>query len=806
MELVPQPSLRDKLAHFDLMKTLTEDSDDSDDGRGRSLAARQQLDRQRCMRFFSHGHTGNDEDDAKTPAAIIKATQPGLVRRRAREADVGTADETVIPETRRVSKTTQPRPRGTPLPFALRVSADGPMAVEDSPSVGARNKSRKRRRGDGSVRLRPEGEQIFKGLRFCYIPNDDVAPVRRLRIGKAREFGAVWTRDPLTATHVVVDKDICYGDVDKMMGGGAGAGTRIVVNEEYPVDCVRFRSLLDHRQKKYWLPGQAPPGEEPAGEAGGDAGQEKVAAGAGRAVGCSSASTDSLKLKAKTSPPRRWTRRSGRVAELGTQLAGRERLGDLGDGGCGGKAIGDGDTPSVEAASTTDLDVGRRPSETEDTLGERSGTEKPRGSDELARYITMMQEFKDLPLDDEEDEGSRPAAAADEPSERQSSDDEQEARSASDEDDARQHMPKAVKNRDGGRTRRTAPPSREQFACHRAGAQEAGADNPNARTIEVLQRMADYYDGINDHWRLTSYRRAISTLKAHGVKVTSEQEALQLPHIGRRIAQKIEEIATTNALRQLDYAGAQQDEPAHRALRLFLQIYGVGTRQAQQWLARGYRTLDDVRTKAKLSPSQRIGIDHLDDLSSTIPRHEVEALAAHVARAAARVDPSLELIVGGSYRRGSATSRDVDVLVTRPGTTSPDQLHASFSELLAELTAEGFLTARLDHHGPSSVGTMFHGCCALPDSSSSSSRRPWRRIDFLLVPDSERGAGLVYFTGDDLFNRSLRLLARSKGMRLNQRGLFRGTGAAAELVEGRCERGIFAALGVRWREPRERWC
>ena len=88
----------------------------------------------------------------------------------------------------------------------------------------------------------------------------------------------------------------------------------------------------------------------------------------------------------------------------------------------------------------------------------------------------------------------------------------------------------------------------------------------------------------------------------------------------------------------------------------------------------------------------------------------------------------------------------------------------------------------------------------------------WRRIDILLVPATELGAALIYFTGNDIFNRSLRLLASRKGMRLSQRGLYRETAdgrkraLGRELVEARDERRIFEVLGVRWREPHERWC
>ena len=62
------------------------------------------------------------------------------------------------------------------------------------------------------------------------------------------------------------------------------------------------------------------------------------------------------------------------------------------------------------------------------------------------------------------------------------------------------------------------------------------------------------------------------------------------------------------------------------SLQLFLGIYGVGTSLAQQWIAQGYRTLDDLLAKAKLTPNQRLGIEHYDDLNTRIPRKEMEQL------------------------------------------------------------------------------------------------------------------------------------------------------------------------------------
>lgn len=67
--------------------------------------------------------------------------------------------------------------------------------------------------------------------------------------------------------------------------------------------------------------------------------------------------------------------------------------------------------------------------------------------------------------------------------------------------------------------------------------------------------------------------------------------------------------------------------------------------------------------------------------------------------------------------------------------------------------------------------------------------------------------------GDDIFNRSMRLLARHKGMSLNQRGLWTGISrdpksntkaTEGTLIASRTEEEIFAALGVPWQLPHER--
>jgi len=347
-------------------------------------------------------------------------------------------------------------------------------------------------------------------------------------------------------------------------------------------------------------------------------------------------------------------------------------------------------------------------------------------------------------------------------------------------------------------------------------------ENPNAKTIGMLQEMANYYESSQDRWRSIAYRKAISSLRGQPARITTKEEAEALPFVGSRLAAKIEEIVWTNRLRRLENAKA---EPSDEALQLFLKIYGVGFSQASKWIQQGHRTIDDLLKHVKLSDNQRIGIDHLDDFQARIPRAEVTIHGEIVTKALLKINPAFQVIVGGSYRRGAKDSGDVDVVVTLPDAAIACVRNAVLERLVPELQRQGYLTATLAATSRAD-GTKWHGACQLPIMHASNSgieksarygnedgHRPWRRIDFLLVPWEEMGAAMIYFTGDDIFNRSMRLLARKKGMRLNQRGLYkdvmrRGAEKLNEgtKIEGRDEKEIFRVLGVPWREPTARIC
>lgn len=330
------------------------------------------------------------------------------------------------------------------------------------------------------------------------------------------------------------------------------------------------------------------------------------------------------------------------------------------------------------------------------------------------------------------------------------------------------------------------------------------SENPNYRTIEVLQAMLDYYNRTGDQWRTIAYRKAITALRKQPCKIMTKDEAFRIPNIGNRLAAKIEEIVQTDRLSRLENA---ELDPNDRTLQMFMKIYGVGFAQATSWIKQGHRTLEDLVENAHLTRNQLIGIEHYHDFLVRIPRDEVEHHGSVVRGAVQAVDEDIQVILGGSYRRGAADSGDVDFIISRPNCDVGSLRHLVVDTVIPQLQENGYLKVGLAVTSKAD-GCKWHGAAVLPGSSI------WRRVDFLLVPWEEMGAALIYFTGNDIFNRSIRLLASKKGMRLNQRGLWaevmRGRGrqrvTQGTLVESKSEERIFEILGVPYRPPEHRIC
>lgn len=304
-----------------------------------------------------------------------------------------------------------------------------------------------------------------------------------------------------------------------------------------------------------------------------------------------------------------------------------------------------------------------------------------------------------------------------------------------------------------------------------------------------------------------SYRKGAAAIRRFPRKITRASDLEYSFGIGAKGRVRIETILKTGTHPSIGMNSARK-----AVIKLFTGMYGVGELTAAKWYdILELRTIEQVVAcdQINLSSAQLLGIEHYDDLQKRIPRDEVTALFSYISRAAAEVDAKLEVHCMGSYRRGQLDCGDIDIIVTRDTSDGRDharmviklieKLHAPDSILPdhCELSVSDNLEYSLDF--------KFHGLCRLPIPGSLI-----RRIDFLGVPFAEMPAALIYFTGNDIFNRSLRLKARKMGYSLNEKHLAQNVirkrgGGSEKICEGtpvpgiKTEADIFRVLGVKMR-------
>ncbi|KAK3829672.1 MAG: hypothetical protein J3R72DRAFT_374072 [Linnemannia gamsii] len=328
----------------------------------------------------------------------------------------------------------------------------------------------------------------------------------------------------------------------------------------------------------------------------------------------------------------------------------------------------------------------------------------------------------------------------------------------------------------------------------------------------------DHYEtnkvkGSNEHFKVINYRKAITAIRALDYEITSEEMALKVPRVGKKLAQKIGECVALGRIKKLDHLNWDQEKS--KTETLFRSVYGVGSEKATEWYNKGLRTLDDLRELPDLNKNQISGLKFYDDLMKRIPRSEVEQIGKVVEEVAHKLHPEIQSQVTGSYRRGKPDCGDIDIVVARPNVDNGDELFMIMDHILNNLINQGFLVDHLslpvweDSMATRPKHFKYMGICKLPGEGQIH-----RHIDILVVPWIHLGAVLIYFTGNDICNRSMRLLAANRGMRLSDKGLFdnvlRGKNRKkvneGRWVAGRTEREIFDYLKIKYLEPYEREC
>ncbi|KAJ3353319.1 hypothetical protein GGF32_003128 [Allomyces javanicus] len=354
----------------------------------------------------------------------------------------------------------------------------------------------------------------------------------------------------------------------------------------------------------------------------------------------------------------------------------------------------------------------------------------------------------------------------------------------------------------GGGGKSAVPPGMSAWHCFTPSSSRPS--NLNKHITDVLETLKTRHEHSTEEtakFRALQYRKAINALKRFPEKIVKvdQLKKTHLPGIGDKILAKIDQICRTGTCDAAS-TSAPEWEPV---VAEFMKLHGVGPTTAKNWYHQGYRTVDDLRQDRLhlLNATQHTALKYWGDLNERIPRHEVGQVAKLVQVAAQLLfGPETSVYAMGSFRRGAADCGDIDIILSHP---KPPKMAASpLHALVAQLKSQGLL---IDDLTAGHVHEKYMGICRVAPTARA------RRIDLLWVPHDELGASLLYFTGSDVFNRSMRLYAHRKGMSLNQHGLFanviRIKGqklSEGTRIAGADEADIFEKLGIPYLPPEER--
>jgi len=308
----------------------------------------------------------------------------------------------------------------------------------------------------------------------------------------------------------------------------------------------------------------------------------------------------------------------------------------------------------------------------------------------------------------------------------------------------------------------------------------------NQEAAELFRAIADILDVLGERFKPEAYRRAsrsIESLTEDLADVAARNELRTIPGVGDAIEEKIREYLTTG---RLDYYERLQREVPPGILEL-LRVPGLGPKTARRfWLelgVEGPKELADAIRAGRLTGVKGFGPKKVEQIrlalaaaagptaGARLPIEDAYPIAQRLV-AGLRAAGGIEQIeLAGSFRRSRETVGDLDVLVT---SADPERVFDAFSRLpeVKEVRLRG---------GTKETVVLSRGL----------------QVDLRVVEPAAFGAAWLYFTGSKDHNVHLRSIARDRGLKINEYGIFRGDAR----VGGRTEAEVYAALDLAWIPP-----
>ena len=307
----------------------------------------------------------------------------------------------------------------------------------------------------------------------------------------------------------------------------------------------------------------------------------------------------------------------------------------------------------------------------------------------------------------------------------------------------------------------------------------------NEELITLLDKLQTIMAKQGEPFKARAYKKAEETIMEFTDDIVDVQQLKGKPGIGETIMSKLVEYSETGTLRLLE---REKNNPEN----ILTDVYGIGPKKAKDLVSKGITSIGQLREQQDklLNDVQKVGLKYYEDILERIPRAEIDRYADVFGLVfdKVKVDGARYEIVG-SYRRGAASSGDIDVIITSPK-------EEVFKRFVDELVSEKVIVEILSR-GPSKCLVI----ARLPLATYA------RRVDFLFASPDEYPFSVLYFTGSKAFNTVMRGRALKMGVSLNEHGLSKMVDKKKEeKVEHvfRDEKDIFDYLNMEYKAPNER--
>jgi len=286
--------------------------------------------------------------------------------------------------------------------------------------------------------------------------------------------------------------------------------------------------------------------------------------------------------------------------------------------------------------------------------------------------------------------------------------------------------------------------------------------------IKIFAELSGIYNNLDDKYRSLAYAKVMLSLKNN-----------RFEGVGSSIQAKIDEIVLTGQLQLLEDL---KNNPVIIDQKELLKIHGITVKFVKTHGLKSIEDLCDRVTKhtINLTNAQTLGLQYYSELSKKIPRAQMKLIGNIVMRKLNDIKGIVSMELVGSYRRGTSSSKDVDILVV----SKNPNLHLEVQRQLKSIILGTF----------SSGAHKFSGVIDINDQE--------RHLDIMYAHPNEYATSLLAFTGSAGFNRLLRLKAIELGMKLNEKGLYNAS--TNKKINTKTEADIFKKLDFRYVAPNSR--